>query len=143
MGPGAREALVISAALLLGAAATIMIGQAYPNSTVVGLDYHDASIDAATNLPFGATCAITSDTSTECTSGVCTNSFDMLGHDVCSVKCTPGMDQTCPSGSAGMSAFIVYVIAYTLMSLGAFAVLTAKGRAGESDVLIATYGSKR
>ena len=39
-------------------------------------------------------------------------------------------------GAAGTSAFLVYVIAYTLMSLGAFAVLTAKGTAGESDVLI-------
>jgi len=39
-------------------------------------------------------------------------------------------------GAAGTSAFLVYVIAYTLMSLGAFAVLTAKGRGGESDVLI-------
>jgi NADH-quinone oxidoreductase subunit N len=39
-------------------------------------------------------------------------------------------------GSAGTSAFLVYVIAYTLTSLGAFAVLTAKGRGGESDVLI-------
>jgi NADH-quinone oxidoreductase subunit N len=39
-------------------------------------------------------------------------------------------------GSPGISAFLVYVIAYTLMSLGAFAVLTAKGRAGESDVTI-------
>ena len=39
-------------------------------------------------------------------------------------------------GAAGVSAFLVYVIAYTLMSLGAFAVLTAKGRAGESDVMI-------
>jgi NADH-quinone oxidoreductase subunit N len=39
-------------------------------------------------------------------------------------------------GAAGTSAFLVYVIAYTLMSLGAFAVLSAKGRAGESDVLI-------
>ena len=58
--------------------------------------------DAATNLPFGATCATTSDTSTECASGVCTNTFDMLGHSVCSQKCTVGMDQTCPSGSAGM-----------------------------------------
>jgi NADH-quinone oxidoreductase subunit N len=37
---------------------------------------------------------------------------------------------------AGTSAFIVYVIAYTLMSLGAFAVLAAKGRGGESDVAI-------
>src|SRR5439155_1516983 len=39
-------------------------------------------------------------------------------------------------GATGSSAFLVYVIAYTLMSLGAFAVLTAKGRGGESDVLI-------
>jgi len=39
-------------------------------------------------------------------------------------------------GPAGTSAFLVYVIAYTLMSLGAFAVLTAKGRGGESDVMI-------
>src|SRR5207247_11415836 len=39
-------------------------------------------------------------------------------------------------GAAGTSAFLVYVIAYTLMSLGAFGVLTAKGRAGESDVTI-------
>jgi len=39
-------------------------------------------------------------------------------------------------GAAGTSAFLVYVIAYTLMSLGAFAVLTAKGRAGESEVMI-------
>ena len=39
-------------------------------------------------------------------------------------------------GAPATSAFLVYVIAYTLMSLGAFAVLTAKGRGGESDVLI-------
>jgi NADH-quinone oxidoreductase subunit N len=38
--------------------------------------------------------------------------------------------------TAGTSAFLVYVIAYTLMSLGAFAVLSAKGRGGESDVTI-------
>jgi NADH-quinone oxidoreductase subunit N len=38
--------------------------------------------------------------------------------------------------TAGTSAFIVYAIAYTLMSLGAFAVLATLGRAGESDVLI-------
>ncbi len=40
------------------------------------------------------------------------------------------------AGAAGTSAFLVYIIAYTLMSIGAFAVLTAKGRGGESDVLI-------
>ena len=39
-------------------------------------------------------------------------------------------------GVAGTSAFLVYIVAYTLMSLGAFAVLSAKGRAGESDVMI-------
>ena len=39
-------------------------------------------------------------------------------------------------GAAGTSAFLVYVIAYTFMSLGAFAVLAAKGRAGESAVTI-------
>jgi len=38
--------------------------------------------------------------------------------------------------SAGTSAFLVYVVAYTLMSVGAFAVLSAKGRGGESDVTI-------
>ena len=38
--------------------------------------------------------------------------------------------------SVGTSAFLVYVVAYTLMSVGAFAVLSAKGRRGESDVLI-------
>ena len=58
--------------------------------------------DAAplTNQPFGAMCTITSDMSTECTTGVCTNSFDMLGYDVCSVKCTVlgGTDPTCPQG---------------------------------------------
>ena len=41
------------------------------------------------------------------------------------------------SGSAaGTAALIVYLVAYTLMSLGAFALLAAKGRRGESDVLI-------
>jgi NADH-quinone oxidoreductase subunit N len=38
--------------------------------------------------------------------------------------------------AAGRSAFLVYLVAYTLMSLGAFALLAAKGRRGESDVLI-------
>ncbi len=59
--------------------------------------------DGPTAGAFGATCTVPVDTgSTECMSGVCTSSFDMLGHDVCSVKCTPGMDSTCPSGSTGM-----------------------------------------
>lgn len=38
--------------------------------------------------------------------------------------------------TSGTSAFIVYAVAYTLMTLGAFAVLAAKGRGGESDVMI-------
>ncbi|HTI03733.1 MAG TPA: NADH-quinone oxidoreductase subunit N [Gemmatimonadales bacterium] len=37
-------------------------------------------------------------------------------------------------GSAGSGAFLVYAVAYTLMTIGAFAILAAKGRAGESDV---------
>ena len=59
---------------------------------------------AGSNLPFGATCATPSDTSTECTSGVCTNSFDMLGHSVCSQKCTVlmGTDPSCPAGTSQM-----------------------------------------
>jgi len=40
-------------------------------------------------------------TSTECMSGICTNSFDMLGHSVCSQTCTFGMNDTCPAGSMG------------------------------------------
>ena len=39
-------------------------------------------------------------------------------------------------GTPGTSAFLVYIVAYTLMSVGAFALLAAKGRGGESDVLI-------
>ena len=39
-------------------------------------------------------------------------------------------------GAEGAAAFLVYAVAYTMMSVGAFAVLAAKGRAGESDVLI-------
>lgn len=37
---------------------------------------------------------------------------------------------------AGASAFVFYLVAYTLMTLGAFAMLAAKGRNGESDVRI-------
>jgi len=63
------------------------------------------TVDAApagTNLAFGATCNIPSDTSTECMSGICTNSFDQLGHAICSQKCTVlgGTDTTCPSGTS-------------------------------------------
>lgn len=63
------------------------------------------AVDAAsviTNAAFGATCTVTSDTSTECASGVCTNTFDQLMHDVCSQKCTVGNDATCPTGASGM-----------------------------------------
>ncbi len=63
----------------------------------------DAGADAPSNQPFGARCNTASDTSTECMSGVCTNSIDMLGYDVCSQKCTVlgGTDPSCPSGSSG------------------------------------------
>ena len=36
----------------------------------------------------------------------------------------------------GRAAFVFYLVAYTLMTLGAFALLGAKGRNGESDVQI-------
>lgn len=62
------------------------------------------SIDAPAAGAFGATCTTVSDTSTECTSHVCTNTFNMIPHPVCSQKCTTlgGIDPTCPNGSMGM-----------------------------------------
>ena len=62
-----------------------------------------SSVDAGGAAPraFGAACVTVSDTSSECDSMVCTGSFDMLMHPVCSVKCTFGMDSTCPAGAAG------------------------------------------
>ena len=55
------------------------------------------------NVPFGGTCSVVSDTSTECTTGVCTDSFDMAATPLCSQKCTVlgGTDPSCPSGSMG------------------------------------------
>src|SRR5207249_9763575 len=38
--------------------------------------------------------------------------------------------------SLGAAAFLFYLVAYTLMTLAAFALLAAKGRNGERDVLI-------
>ena len=57
------------------------------------------------NLAFGSDCNTVSDTSTECASGVCTNTFNMLPTPVCSVKCTmlgSADDPECPNGSMGM-----------------------------------------
>lgn len=55
-----------------------------------------------TNQPFGAKCTMVSDSSTECTSGVCTDSINQLGI-VCSQKCTMlnMTDPSCPNGSMG------------------------------------------
>ncbi len=55
-----------------------------------------------TNQPFGAMCTVVSDMSTECTSGVCTDSFNMTT-PLCSQKCTmlQMTDPTCPMGSQG------------------------------------------
>lgn len=52
---------------------------------------------------FGAACTVVTDTgSTECASGVCTDSFNMTAPE-CSQKCTMLMatDPSCPSGSMG------------------------------------------
>lgn len=63
----------------------------------------DGSNTTDGGLAFGATCMTTSDMSTECASGICTNTFDTLGHSVCSQKCTVlgGTDPSCPTGSSG------------------------------------------
>jgi hypothetical protein len=55
------------------------------------------------NLPFGAACSVVSDMSTECASGVCTNTVDQSSTPLCSQKCTMlgGTDPTCPVGSMG------------------------------------------
>jgi NADH-quinone oxidoreductase subunit N len=48
--------------------------------------------------------------------------------------------------SAGSAAFVFYLVAYTLTTLAAFALLAAKGRDGERDVLIddlAGLGTRR
>lgn len=60
-----------------------------------------SSADAPAAGSFGAACTTVSDTSTECTSGICTDTIDKIGHPVCSEKCTYGMDSTCPAGSMG------------------------------------------
>jgi hypothetical protein len=55
-------------------------------------------------LGFGSACTTVSDTSTECASGVCTNSVNMAATPLCSVKCTmpgSGSDAECPAGSMG------------------------------------------
>jgi hypothetical protein len=60
--------------------------------------------DAPLNQAFGAKCGTASDTSAECMSGVCTDSFDMLGYSICSQKCTMFMapDPSCPAGTSQM-----------------------------------------
>jgi len=40
------------------------------------------------------------------------------------------------AGGTGAAAFIVYLVAYTITTIAAFALLAAKGRGGESDVRI-------
>lgn len=69
-------------------------------------DSSSSTPDAAASGAFGAKCTTVSDTSTECSTGVCTDSFNQLGYDVCSKKCTMTMmaDPSCPVGSGG-SAF--------------------------------------
>ena len=61
-----------------------------------------AGSGGGSNLAFGATCTTASDMSTECASGVCTSSFDKLGHNICSQKCTMLMntDPSCPQGTS-------------------------------------------
>jgi hypothetical protein len=59
-------------------------------------------MDAPAAGAFGTACVTVTDTgSTECTSGVCTNAFDMIGHPVCSQKCPANDGSTCPAGADG------------------------------------------
>lgn len=73
----------------------------------LGLGLHGAcSDDGGSGMTgdgtFGAECTSVVDTgSTECDSGVCTNTFDQIGHPVCSQKCMPTDPSTCPVGSEG------------------------------------------
>ena len=70
---------------------------------LLGFLYACADDSAPTSRAFGAACTMATDTgSTECDSGVCTDTFDQIGHPVCSQKCTAGDGSTCPSGSEGM-----------------------------------------
>lgn len=62
-----------------------------------------ATSDGPAAGAFGATCTTVSDTSSECMGKACTNSFDNLGHNVCSQKCTllKAADPSCPNGAMG------------------------------------------
>ncbi len=66
-------------------------------------DFPSKGPDASGGGAFGQACATVTDTSTECATGVCTDSIDMAGHPVCSEKCTTGNDATCPLGSTGVA----------------------------------------
>jgi hypothetical protein len=50
---------------------------------------------------FGTACVTPSDTSTECDSGVCTDTIDKAGHPVCSLQCTAATVDMCPVDSLG------------------------------------------
>jgi hypothetical protein len=66
------------------------------------------AVDAHTNgsgAAFGSACNTVSNMSTECMSGVCTNTFNMFPTPICSVQCTmlgSADDPECPNGSMGM-----------------------------------------
>jgi hypothetical protein len=73
------------------------------DDTPAKMDAQGSGSGSGSGGAFGATCVTVTDTgSTECTSGVCTNSFNQTG-PVCSQKCTMLMatDPSCPSGSNG------------------------------------------
>jgi len=55
----------------------------------------------ATPGEFGAMCTTVTDNGTECNSGVCSDAFEQLGYNVCTLTCTPGDGSTCPEGSDG------------------------------------------
>jgi len=87
--------IVLAALLLVGCSS---------NDTPSKMDASMGSGSGAGSGAFGAMCTVVTDTgSTECASGVCTDSFNMTTPE-CSQKCTMLMaaDPSCPSGSQGM-----------------------------------------
>ncbi|MEO8846050.1 MAG: hypothetical protein ABI591_12365 [Kofleriaceae bacterium] len=96
-----QRAFVVALALSVSVAVACSSGSNPPPVDSAGSGSGSGSGSAKAG--FGSGCVTVSDTSTECTSGVCTNTFNMFPAPVCSQKCTVlgGSDATCPVGSMG------------------------------------------
>jgi hypothetical protein len=71
-------------------------------TVLLGLLFACSDDGSTSTGEFGSTCSTVVDTgSTECDSGVCTDTFDQIGHPVCSLKCTVADPSVCPAGADG------------------------------------------